>query len=151
MFSLKRVVAALAVLAIGVMIGTLVSAKSVGTAIAASGRCSNASLVGSYGIRFEGKSKALGSFASVSLWNFNGNGAMTASESYDSDKTGPQTRNIVGTYKVSGDCRFQLFFASRLVHGHQANGACVLVANRKQFFCLDVEKGWVTTGTGSHV
>jgi hypothetical protein len=151
MFPTKRVLVSVAVLSAGVAVGTLLNGISIGAASAASGKCSNASLIGSYGIRFEGKSAALGSFASVSIWHFNGKGALVASETYDSDTTGPQTRKIVGTYKVARDCRFQLFFASKLVHSHQANGACVLVADRKQFFCLDVEKGWVTTGTGARV
>ncbi|MDQ2983965.1 MAG: hypothetical protein M3R70_08605 [Actinomycetota bacterium] len=139
------------VLGLGLVVGTTLLGDRPASAALQAGKCSKASLDGSYGIRFDGHSVKLGRFASVSLWKFDGKGGMKASETYDSEKTGPQTRRIAGKYKVKGDCTFQLLFGSELVRRHGADGACVLTAGGKQFFCLDVEKGWVTTGTGSKV
>ena len=67
------------------------------------------------------------------------------------DVTGPKTRSMAGTYAVGGDCRFGLFFPSDLAKVHQALGACVLVDNGKELYCLDVEEGWVATGIGKKI
>ena len=40
---------------------------------------------------------------------------------------------------------------SDLAKEHEAVGACVLVDNGKEFYCLDVEEGWVTTGIGKRI
>ena len=77
-------------------------------------------------MRFEGQSAALGRFASVSLWRFNGKGRMTAPETFNSEKTGPSTRRIAGRYTVRRNCEFRLHLASTLVRGHEADGVCIL-------------------------
>ncbi len=138
-------------LAVGVVIGDVLSGRPESAALGASRKCSNASVVGGYGVRFDGRSKALGLFASVSVWTFDGKGGLKAAESYNSENTGPQTRTIAGRYAVKSDCTFKLLFPSALVKTHEATGACVLVANRTEFTCLDAEEGWVTTGTGRKI
>ena len=136
-------------LAVGAVAGALLDEG--GAALGASKKCTQASLNGGYGIRFEGESKSLGRFASVSLWSFDGKGKLAASEDYNSEKTGPQTRKVAGRYVVKSDCSFELLFPSELVKSHEATGSCVLVDNRREFTCLDVEEGWVTLGTGKKI
>ena len=144
--------AALAVtLAAGVLVGTTLSDDAADAARKASQKCSTASLDGAYGVRFEGHSRGLGRFASVSLWTFDGDGEMTASETFNSENSGPQKRNISGRYVMRSNCTFDLFFGSELVQSHEAEGACVLVAKRREFTCLDNEEGWITLGTGRKV
>lgn len=138
-------------LAFGAIGGTALSDGSSSTALGASDKCTASSLTGSYGVRFDGHSGELGRFASVSLWKFNGNGKMTASETYNSDNTGPQERDIKGAYSVKRDCTFELRFGSDLVAQHDAHGVCVLQSGGKEFVCIDNEAGWVTTGTGKKV
>ena len=142
-------VALVGTLAVGAVAGALLSEG--GAALGASKKCTNASLNGAYGIRFEGNSKALGQFASVSLWTFDGKGKLAASEDYNSEKTGPQTRKISGGYAVKSDCTFELLFPSELAKQHEATGSCVLVDNRREFHCLDVEEGWITLGSGQKI
>ena len=149
-FTLAVIVAG--TLVIGVVVGAATkddAAKAAGARAAA--KCSKASLKGAYGVSFDGTSKALGRFASVSLWKFDGKGKLHATEAYNSEQTGPQRRAIDGSYTVGADCRFRLLFGSELVHTHQADGLCVLVANRREFSCLDFEDGWQTIGTGTKV
>ena len=135
-------------LGVGAVIGSLLDSSPEEAALAASRKCSKASLVGAFGIKFDGQSEKLGRFASMSLWTFDGKGGLKAAETYNSENTGPQKRQVTGKYAVRSDCTFQILFPSELGQTHEAVGACVLVANRTEFSCLDVEKGWVTTGTG---
>ena len=110
------------------------------------------SLNTSYGVKFDGTSQSLGRFGSVSIWKFDGKGGLTASESFNSDATGPQTRSIVGSYEIRPDCGFTLFFPSTLGGtAHEAVGACVLVDNGNELYCLDVEAGWVATALGKRI
>ena len=132
---------------VSLVLTTLASAGA-SSAQAASRKCSNASLRGSYGVSFEGRSNALGQFVSVSVWRFNGKGRMRATEHYTSERTGPQSRRISGRYSVARNCSFKLFFGSQLGKQHEAHGECVLVANRREFTCLDNEEGWFTIGRG---
>jgi hypothetical protein len=148
---LMLVLVMMGLLVLGVAIGGVLNDRSESAALGASRKCSKASLDGTYGVRFDGQSKALGRFASVSIWRFNGKGRLKASETYNSEKTGPQRRRIAGRYVVKSSCSFKLLFPSELVKNHEAAGACVLVANRKEFTCLDAEEGWVTTGTGRKI
>jgi hypothetical protein len=117
----------------------------------AAGSCVEQSLHGTYGVKFDGNSDQLGHFASVSLWTFDGRGGMKASETFDSDETGPATRTVEGSYEIESNCSFALFFPSSLGHEHVAVGACVLVDNGKEFYCVDVESGWVASGIGKRV
>ena len=108
-------------------------------------------LNGSYGVKFDGHSKNLGRFASVSIWTFNSRGEIDASESFSSEVTGPQTRKVKGSYVLKADCSFKLLFPSELGHVHEAVGDCVLVDNGREFYCIDVEAGWVATAVGKKI
>ncbi len=134
----------------GLLILAAVAFPAPRTALAA-GSCGAQSLNGGYGLKFDGHSSQLGGFASVSLCTFDGKGGMTCSENYSSDVTGPGTRTIVGSYEVDPSCSFTISFESTLGHQHQAVGACVLVDNAKEFYCVDVEAGWVATLVGKRI
>ena len=130
-------------------VGLLIATILFGSALsAAASECSRHGLHGSYGVKFDGFSKNLGRFGSVSIWTFTDKGQLTASESYNADNTGPQTRIVKGSYILKSDCSFQLLFPSELGHTHKAVGDCVLVDSSREFYCIDVEAGWVATGVG---
>lgn len=135
---------------VGVSVGARLSHHEVANAQAAATACSNALLSGSYGVNFTGTSQALGKFASVSLWQFDGYGNVAASETYSSD-SGAGSRSIIGTYTVNPDCTFALMFASELVRQHDVTGLCVALSGGSEFYCMDNESGWVATGTGKKV
>ena len=137
-----------AVLLVGLVIGN----ATVGTAGAAPAtNCTLGSLSGNYGVKFDGDSVKLGHFASVSVWSFDGNGALNASEAFNSVNSGPKTRTVAGKYEMRRNCTFKLLFPSELAKKHDADGECVLVDSGKEFYCLDNEVGWVTTGLGKRV
>ena len=118
---------------------------------ASAGQCGVESLNGSYGVKFDGHSQNFGRFGSVSLWTFDGKGALKANESFNSEVTGPGTRTIIGSYEINSNCAFRLLFASVLGHPHDVVGDCVLVDNGREFYCIDVEVGWVATLTGKQI
>ena len=118
---------------------------------AATKKCTAASLRGAYGVRFEGASKALGRFVSVSIWTFDGAGGFAASETYNSENTGPKVRSLSGEYDMRGDCQFGLLFPSDLAKQHDADGVCVLVDAQREFSCIDNEEGWQTLGVGKRI
>ena len=115
------------------------------------GQCGLESLNGSYGMKFDGVSQNLGRFGSISLWTFDGKGGLNAAESFNSEATGPATRTITGSYEIDSSCVFRLLFASVLGHPHDVVGDCVLVDNGREFYCIDVEEGWVATGVGKQI
>jgi hypothetical protein len=131
--------------------GLLALGLLVAPALSLAAPCTAASLSGSYGVKFDGHSQTLGRFASVSIWTFDGQGGMNASEVFNSDVTGPQTRTINGSYNMLASCGFVLSFASTLAQQHEAVGGCVLVDGGKEFYCLDVEAGWVATAVGKKI
>ena len=131
--------------------GLLVLGLLVAPAPSVGASCTAASLIGSYGVKFDGHSQTLGRFASVSIWTFDGQGGMNASEAFNSETTGPQTRTISGSYNMLSNCGFVLSFASTLAQQHEAVGGCVLVDGGKEFYCLDVEAGWVATALGKKI
>ena len=133
-------------------VGALVLGVFVVSAIpAAAGQCGPQSLNGSYGVKFDGHSQNLGRFASVSIWTFDGKGGVRASESYNSEITGPATRTVEGSYQMATSCAFTLLFPSELGATHEAVGGCVLVDNGKELYCIDVEAGWVATAVGKKI
>ena len=134
-----------------VVAGLLACGLLVTREASAAGPCTLGSLSGPYGVKFDGHSGTLGRFGSVSIWTFNGQGGMTASEVFNSDATGPQTRTVDGSYNVLANCGFILLFPSTLAHVHEAVGGCVLVDGAKEFYCLDVEAGWVATAVGKKI
>ena len=113
--------------------------------------CSNADLDGAYGVTFEGRSENLGLFRSVSRFKFDGRGDFRAVEDFSSEATGPKRRSVAGSYRVSNKCVFELLFPSELGRRHEVFGRCVLMANGREFSCLDAEEGWVATGTGVRI
>ena len=129
----------------------VVVASAIPGAASAAGRCGLQSLHASYGMKFDGHSKNLGRFSSVSLWTFDGKGVLSASESFNSEQTGPQTRAVAGSYEVRPNCTFTILFPSTLGAQHEAVGACVLVDSAKEFYCIDVEVGWVATAVGKRI
>jgi len=140
------VVGVVVVFALGVVLGSRQQSAAT-PAAAQTAECSVATLNGSYGVTFEGKSRALGQFASVSLWTFDGRGGMTAQETFSSEMQNGG-RAIAGSYSVQPDCTFTLTFPSELVRTHDVDGVCVVVDGGRQFSCLDSEEGWVALGTG---
>ena len=114
-------------------------------------QCSNTSLRGAYGLKFEGASDPLGRFASVSLLTFDGKGGFSAVESFNAQATGPQTRSVAGTYVVQGNCSFALAEENNIVGQHADSAACVLVDNGRQFYCVDLAPGWQLLGTGTRM
>ena len=142
-------VALIAVFALGVALGHgRQSAAAPGAAQV--GDCSDATLNGAFGVTLEGSTRAFGRFASVSLWTFDGRGALTARESFTSE-TQNGSRTIAGHYSVQPDCTFTLTFPSELAREHDADGVCVVVDGGKEFSCLDNEEGWVALGSGKKV
>lgn len=114
-------------------------------------QCSNPSLRGAYGLKFEGASDPLGRFASVSVLLFDGKGNFSATESYNSQATGPQTRSVVGTYAVQSNCTFSLSEDNSILGQHADSATCVLVDTGKQFYCVDLALGWQLLGTGTRI
>lgn len=109
--------------------------------------CSVATLNGGYGVRFEGTSRALGRFASVSVFRFDGAGGFSATETFSSDMQ-KGARTIAGSYRVEGDCTATLLYASELGRGHEVQGVCVVVDGGQSFSCVDTANGWVALGSG---
>lgn len=118
---------------------------------AKSKKCVAASISGSFGVKFEGNSKALGRIVSVSVWTFDGKGGFRGSETYNSETSGPMKRTVGGTYKMQADCTFGLLFPSEVAKQHEADGVCVLVDAGKELYCLDNEEGWQALGTGKKI
>ena len=123
------------------------SDATAGMAAAQPSDCSAATLNGSFGVRFEGATRAFGRFASVSLWTFEGQGTVLAAEHFTSEVQNG-SRTIRGTYRVEPDCTWVLTFPSELAREHEAEGLCVVVDGGKEFYCLDNEEGWVALGVG---
>ena len=115
---------------------------------ATASECGRHGIHGSYGVKFDGFSKNLGRFASVSIWTFTVKGGLTASESFSSENFGPDKRDVTGSYVMKSNCSFKLLFQSTLGGKHEVAGECVLVDSGREFYCLDVEAGWVATAVG---
>src|SRR5207248_731333 len=102
--------------------------------------CSVATLNGGYGVRFEGTSRALGRFASVSVFRFDGTGGFSADETFNSDMQ-QGMRSIAGSYSVDDTCTATLMYASELGRPHEVQGACVVVDGGRSFSCVDTADG----------
>ena len=111
-------------------------------------RCSNRTLQGAYGIKFEGQSLTGGPIASVSRVTFDGQGEFTVSEvaRFNGNLV---RRTFTGPYTVNADCTGFLDFSSEITDPpHEAHGEFVIVDGGKEFFILDNEEGWVAGGVG---
>jgi len=109
--------------------------------------CSVATLNGGYGVQFEGTSRALGRYASVSVFRFDGTGGFSAEETFSSEMQ-KGARSIAGSYRVEDDCTATLLYGSQLGRPHEVQGACVVADGGRSFSCVDTAEGWVALGTG---
>ena len=120
--------------------------KSPGT-----GRCSNRTLKGAYGIKFEGLSLAGGPIASVARITFDGEGQFTTNEVGRLNGNGYR-RTFTGPYTVHADCTGFLDFSSDLSGApHEVHGEIIIVDGGKEFFVLDDEDGLVASGVGKRL
>lgn len=145
---LASVVVLTAVFAAGIAFGVERGRDRGAVAATQPAACSAATLNGGYGVRFEGTSRALGNFVSVSVFRFDGAGEFSASETFSSDMQ-KGARTIAGSYRVEADCTATLLYASELGREHEVQGACVIVDGGHSFSCVDTADGWVAAGTGT--
>ncbi len=112
------------------------------------GRCSNRTLNGAYGIKFEGQKIGTGHFVSVARITFDGNGNFTTNEIGRFNGNLIQ-RTFTGPYTVNEDCTGFLDFSSTITNPpHEAHGNFVIVNEGKEFFVVDNEDGWAANGVG---
>jgi hypothetical protein len=111
-------------------------------------RCSSRTLMGAYGVKFEGLRVGIGPIASVSRFTFDGEGNFNASEIGRFNGSAVQ-RSISGQYTVNEDCTGFLNFIS-IVSGQPTNvrGDFVVVQGGQEFFLLDNSDNWVANGVG---
>ena len=113
--------------------------------------CSERTLQGAYGIRFEGTKLGVGLFVSVSRITFDGHGRFTTNEIARFNGSLVQ-RTFTGPYVVNDDCTGYLDFSSNLTNPpHEALGNFVIVDNGQEFFVLDNEDGWAASGVGKRI
>ena len=111
-------------------------------------RCSNRTLTGAYGIKFEGQKLNTGPIVSISRITFDGAGQFTTNE------TGRFNGNLIqrtftGPYTVNEDCTGFLDFSSTITNPpHEAHGDFVIVDGGREFFVVDNEDGWAANGVG---
>lgn len=111
-------------------------------------KCSNHTLKGAYGIKFEGQKLETGPFVSISRITFDGDGTFTTNEvgRFNGE---PVKRTFTGPYKVNDDCTGFLDFSSFLSNPpHEAHGDFIIVDGGKEFFVVDNEEGWAANGVG---
>jgi hypothetical protein len=111
-------------------------------------RCSNRTLRGAYGIKFEGQKLNGGPIASVSRITFDGEGNFTTNEIGRFNGNLIQ-RTFTGLYRVNEDCTGFLDFSSTITNPpHEAHGNFVIVDGGREFFVVDNEEGWAANGVG---
>jgi len=114
-------------------------------------RCSSHTLKGAYGVKFEGVRVGIGPIASVSRFNFDGEGIFTASEIGRFNGLAVQ-RTISGQYTVNDDCTGFLRFISNVSgQPQEVRGDFVVVDEGKEFFLLDNSDNWVANGVGKRL
>jgi hypothetical protein len=110
--------------------------------------CSTRTLYGAYGIKFEGQKIGAGPYASVSRIVFDGIGTFTTNEIARFNGA-PVERSFTGPYIVNDDCTGYLDFTSHLSNPpHEVHGNFVIVDAGREFFILDNEEGWASSGVG---
>ena len=109
--------------------------------------CTNASLRGSFGIKFDGASVTRGGVASATLVTFDGAGNFTGSDVTSLNGTIVR-RTLTGTYTVNPDCTGSLKFLSDLTM-NEADGDFVIVDGGKQLLIVESDSGWVATGVAT--
>ncbi len=111
-------------------------------------KCSNRTLKGAYGIKFEGQKLIGGPFVSVSRITFDGEGRFTTNEIGRFNGNLIQ-RTFTGPYTVNEDCTGFLDFSSTITNPpHEAHGDFVIVNGGQEFFVVDNEDGWAANGVG---
>ena len=146
------------VLVSGIFAASLIGSVDIGTIGSAradpgsgSRQCSNRTLKGAYGIKFEGQKVSGELFASVSRIVFDGQGQFTTSE-VGRFNGGLMQRTFTGPYTVNADCTGFLDFSSNLTNPpHEAHGNFVIVDEGREFFVVDNEDGWAAGGVGKRI
>ena len=111
-------------------------------------KCSEKTLNGSYGIRFDGQKINTGPIASISRIVFDGDGTFTTSE-HGTFAGAVLERAFTGPYTINDDCTGKLDFSSNItVPPHEAHGDFVIVDEGKEFYIVDIEAGWAASGVG---
>lgn len=114
-------------------------------------KCSARTLMGAYGIKFEGQKLTEGPIVSVSRITFDGEGSFTTNEIGRFNGNLIQ-RTFTGPYTVNDDCTGFLDFSSGLSNPpHEAHGNFVIVDGGKEFFVVDNETGWAANGVGKRL
>jgi hypothetical protein len=110
--------------------------------------CSERTIRGDFGIKFNGASDNGGSIASVTRISFDGAGKFTGS---DVSSFGGHIirRTLTGTYRVNSDCTGTLEFLSNVTTPpHTAPGDFVIVNGGDEFFIINSEEGVTANGVG---
>ncbi len=110
--------------------------------------CSDRTIRGDFGIKFNGASDKGGSIASVTRISFDGTGKFTGS---DVSSFGGHIirRTLTGTYQVNSDCTGKLeFLSSVTIPPHSAPGDFVIVNGGDEFFIINSEEGVTANGVG---
>jgi hypothetical protein len=110
--------------------------------------CSNRTIRGDFGIKFNGASDAGGAIASVTRISFDGSGNFTGA---DVSSFGGHIirRTLTGTYQVNSDCTGTLEFLSNVsTPPHTAPGDFVIVRGGDEFFIINSEEGVTANGVG---
>ncbi len=110
--------------------------------------CSNRTIRGDFGIKFNGASDAGGAIASVTRISFDGSGKFTGA---DVSSFGGHIirRTLTGTYQVNSDCTGTLEFLSNITTPpHTSPGDFVIVSGGDEFFIINSEEGVTANGVG---
>ena len=111
-------------------------------------RCSNRTLYGAYGVKFEGQRVGIGSLAAIARMTFDGEGNFAANEigRFNGD---PVQRTITGLYTVNEDCTGFITYTSILTGPpREVRGDFVIVDGGQEIFFLDNSDNWVAGGVG---
>lgn len=110
--------------------------------------CSDRTIRGDFGIKFNGASDAGGAIASVTRISFDGSGKFTGSD-VSSFGGNIIRRTLTGTYHVNSDCTGTLEFLSSVsTPPHTAPGDFVIVSGGDEFFIINSEQGVTANGVG---
>ena len=114
-------------------------------------KCSNRTLKGAYGIRFQGQKIGEGPVDTVSRITFDGEGSFTTNE-IGRFNGNPIQRTFTGPYTVNDDCTGILDFSSNLTDPpHEAHGNFVIVDEGREFYIVDDEQFWSASGVGKRL
>jgi hypothetical protein len=110
--------------------------------------CTNASLRGRYGFKYDAVTINGDLHASVTLFEFDGNGRFTGRDVFNRNGAIIR-RTIIGTYAVDRNCTGSLEFESVTTDPpHRPRGEFVIVDHGKEFLLVIDEPGEVGGGVG---